>query len=148
MPVPLAPYPTPPAPYTPPANGVQSQLVCSGCRNLLVFPVGATSVCCAVCNAVTAVPPPDKSETLVCDRHRNGPVSMWRLPYFTHVHPGRDKCAMFLLSHCQSSFGSKSGGTCQLWQLQDATRVPIWSKIREMCSLQFCNISWGHSKHH
>ncbi|KAH1202374.1 Protein LOL1 [Glycine soja] len=58
MPVPLAPYPTPPAPYTPPANGVQSQLVCSGCRNLLVFPVGATSVCCAVCNAVTAVPPP------------------------------------------------------------------------------------------
>ncbi|KAL5187604.1 Protein LOL1 [Glycine soja] len=87
------------------SSGVQSQLVCSGCRNLLVFPVGATSVCCAVCNAVTAVPPPDKSETLVCDRHRNGPVSMWRLPYFTHVHPGRDKCAMFLLSHCQSSFG-------------------------------------------
>ncbi|KAG4933304.1 hypothetical protein JHK87_047306 [Glycine soja] len=105
MPVPLAPYPTPPAPYTPPANGVQSQLVCSGCRNLLVFPVGATSVCCAVCNAVTAVPPPAKSQILVCDRHRNGPVSMWRLPYFTHVHPGRDKCAMFMLSHCQSSFG-------------------------------------------
>ncbi|KAJ7003582.1 hypothetical protein NC653_008716 [Populus alba x Populus x berolinensis] len=67
MPVPLAPYPTPPAPYapTPPpppppsaANGAQSQLVCSGCRNLLLYPVGATSVCCAVCNAVTAVPPP------------------------------------------------------------------------------------------
>ena len=36
----------------------QSQLVCSGCRNLLLYPVGATSVCCAVCNAVTAVPPP------------------------------------------------------------------------------------------
>lgn len=39
-------------------SGSQSQLVCSGCRNLLVYPVGATSVCCAVCNAVTAVPPP------------------------------------------------------------------------------------------
>lgn len=38
--------------------GAQSQLVCSGCRNLLLYPVGATSVCCAVCNAVTAVPPP------------------------------------------------------------------------------------------
>ncbi|KAF7839346.1 serine/threonine-protein kinase BSK5-like [Senna tora] len=36
-----------------------SQLVCSGCRNRLLYPVGATSVCCAVCNAVTAVPPPD-----------------------------------------------------------------------------------------
>ncbi|RDX89221.1 Protein LOL1, partial [Mucuna pruriens] len=67
MPVPLAPYPTPPAPYTPPANGAQSQLVCSGCRNLLVYPVGATSVCCAVCNAVTAVPPPGtEMAQLVC----------------------------------------------------------------------------------
>ncbi|GAU24828.1 hypothetical protein TSUD_157410 [Trifolium subterraneum] len=69
MPVPLAPYPTPPpAPYTPPAtNGGQSQLVCSGCRNLLMYPVGATSVCCAVCNAVTAVPPPGtEMAQLVC----------------------------------------------------------------------------------
>ncbi|KAG4134781.1 hypothetical protein ERO13_D08G178100v2 [Gossypium hirsutum] len=58
MPVPLAPYPTPSGSYTPPANGAQSQLVCSGCRNLLMYPAGATSVCCAVCNAITAVPPP------------------------------------------------------------------------------------------
>ncbi|XVF52379.1 hypothetical protein PTKIN_Ptkin05aG0013800 [Pterospermum kingtungense] len=67
MPVPLAPYPTPPAPYNPPANGAQSQLVCSGCRNLLLYPIGATSVCCAVCNAVTAVPPPGtEMAQLVC----------------------------------------------------------------------------------
>ncbi|CAN6999294.1 unnamed protein product [Brassica rapa subsp. trilocularis] len=76
MPVPLAPYPTPPATplapaYTPsPANGStggQSQLVCSGCRNLLMYPVGATSVCCAVCNAITAVPPPGtEMAQLVC----------------------------------------------------------------------------------
>lgn len=39
-------------------SGAQSQLVCSGCRNLLLYPVGATSVCCAVCKAVTTVPPP------------------------------------------------------------------------------------------
>ncbi|KAL1333237.1 protein LOL1 isoform X3 [Arachis ipaensis] len=68
MPVPLAPYPTPPAPHTPPsANGQQSQLVCSGCRNLLLYPVGASSVCCAVCNAVTAVPPPGtEMAQLIC----------------------------------------------------------------------------------
>ncbi|KAF1862086.1 hypothetical protein Lal_00026603 [Lupinus albus] len=70
MPVPLAPYPTPPAPYTSPlpsANGAQSQLVCSGCRNLLLYPVVATSVCCSVCNAVTAVPPPGtEMAQLVC----------------------------------------------------------------------------------
>jgi len=44
--------------------GAQSQLVCSGCRNLLMYPVGATSVCCAVCNAVTAVPPPGMMQYL------------------------------------------------------------------------------------
>lgn len=40
--------------------GAQSQLVCSGCRNLLLYPIGAASVCCAVCSAVTSVPPPGK----------------------------------------------------------------------------------------
>ncbi|GAV77037.1 zf-LSD1 domain-containing protein, partial [Cephalotus follicularis] len=49
-----------------PASG-QSQLVCSGCRNLLLYAVGATSVCCSVCNAVTAVPPPGtEMAQLVC----------------------------------------------------------------------------------
>ena len=37
---------------------MQSQLVCSGCRSILLYPGGATNVCCALCNAVTAVPPP------------------------------------------------------------------------------------------
>lgn len=67
MPVPLAPYPAPPASFTPPSNGAQSQLVCSGCRNLLLYPLGASSVRCAVCNAVTAVPPPGtEMAQLVC----------------------------------------------------------------------------------
>ncbi|KAG4946807.1 hypothetical protein AAZX31_15G182700 [Glycine max] len=35
-----------------------SQLVCNGCRNILVYPRGATNVCCALCNTVTSVPPP------------------------------------------------------------------------------------------
>lgn len=39
-------------------SGVQSQLVCSGCQKLLLYAHGATSICCAVCNAVTNVPPP------------------------------------------------------------------------------------------
>lgn len=68
MPVPLAPYPTPPAPVIPPNGaGAQSQLVCSGCRNLLLYPQGASSVCCAVCNVVTSVPPPGtEMAQLVC----------------------------------------------------------------------------------
>ncbi|KAK4488056.1 hypothetical protein RD792_003798 [Penstemon davidsonii] len=36
---------------------MQSQLVCSGCRTVLLYPRGAPNVCCAICNMVTAVPP-------------------------------------------------------------------------------------------
>lgn len=32
--------------------------MCNGCRSLLMYPSGATNVCCAVCNTVTSVPPP------------------------------------------------------------------------------------------
>lgn len=37
---------------------MQSQLVCNGCRNVLLYPRGATNVCCAICNTITPVPPP------------------------------------------------------------------------------------------
>ncbi|KAL6498270.1 hypothetical protein OROGR_028667 [Orobanche gracilis] len=36
---------------------MQSQVVCSGCRTVLLYPSGATNVCCAICNMVNAVPP-------------------------------------------------------------------------------------------
>ncbi|KAF5944882.1 hypothetical protein HYC85_018959 [Camellia sinensis] len=37
---------------------MQSQIVCSGCRSILLYPRGASNVCCALCNAITSVPPP------------------------------------------------------------------------------------------
>ncbi|KAM3254090.1 hypothetical protein ACQJBY_047923 [Aegilops geniculata] len=37
---------------------MQSQIVCHGCRSVLLYPRGAPSVCCAVCHAVTNAPPP------------------------------------------------------------------------------------------
>ncbi|KDP34884.1 hypothetical protein JCGZ_09172 [Jatropha curcas] len=36
---------------------MQSQLQCSGCRSILLYPRGAANVCCALCNTVTSVPP-------------------------------------------------------------------------------------------
>ncbi|GAV57256.1 LOW QUALITY PROTEIN: Snf7 domain-containing protein/zf-LSD1 domain-containing protein [Cephalotus follicularis] len=46
---------------------MQSQLVCSGCRSILLYPRGATNVCCAVCNTVTSVPPPGmEMAQLIC----------------------------------------------------------------------------------
>ena len=38
------------------AIGCQNQIMCSGCKNLLIYPAGATSICCALCHAVTPVP--------------------------------------------------------------------------------------------
>uniref|UniRef100_A0A151UDE2 Zinc finger LSD1-type domain-containing protein n=1 Tax=Cajanus cajan TaxID=3821 RepID=A0A151UDE2_CAJCA len=32
--------------------------VCNGCRNILVYPLGASNVCCAICNTINSVPPP------------------------------------------------------------------------------------------
>lgn len=40
--------------------------MCSGCRNVLVYPRGATNVCCAICNTITSVPPPVDMAQLVC----------------------------------------------------------------------------------
>ncbi|ERM99251.1 protein LSD1 [Amborella trichopoda] len=46
---------------------MQSQLVCSGCRSTLLYPRGATNVCCAVCNTITPAPPPGmEMAQLIC----------------------------------------------------------------------------------
>ncbi|WVZ59913.1 hypothetical protein U9M48_009997 [Paspalum notatum var. saurae] len=37
---------------------MQSQIVCHACRTVLLYPRGASSVCCAVCQSITTVPPP------------------------------------------------------------------------------------------
>ncbi|KAK9031493.1 hypothetical protein V6N11_032870 [Hibiscus sabdariffa] len=48
-------------------SDMQNQLVCSGCRSILLYPRGATNVCCALCNTVTQVPPPGMDMTqLIC----------------------------------------------------------------------------------
>ncbi|PWA63069.1 Zinc finger, LSD1-type [Artemisia annua] len=46
---------------------MQSQIVCNGCRSILLYPRGASNVCCALCNAVTSVPPPGmEMDQLIC----------------------------------------------------------------------------------
>uniref|UniRef100_K4AFK9 Zinc finger LSD1-type domain-containing protein n=1 Tax=Setaria italica TaxID=4555 RepID=K4AFK9_SETIT len=41
-----------------PDAAMQNQIVCHACRTVLLYPRGAPSVCCALCQAVTTVPPP------------------------------------------------------------------------------------------
>ncbi|KAI8546820.1 hypothetical protein RHMOL_Rhmol07G0149100 [Rhododendron molle] len=57
MPVPLAPYPTPTVPVTPPAANANqvAHVNCGNCQMLLMYQYGARSVKCAVCNFVTTV---------------------------------------------------------------------------------------------
>ncbi|PWA74317.1 Zinc finger, LSD1-type [Artemisia annua] len=46
---------------------MQSRIVCSGCRSTLLYPTGASNVCCALCNTVTSVPPPGmEMARLIC----------------------------------------------------------------------------------
>ncbi|XWS11509.1 hypothetical protein CRYUN_Cryun37aG0004200 [Craigia yunnanensis] len=46
---------------------MQSQLVCSGCRSILLYPRGATNVCCALCNTITQITPPGmEMAQLIC----------------------------------------------------------------------------------
>eukprot|EP00899_Mesostigma_viride_P001977 jgi/Mesvir1/11780/Mv00147-RA.1 len=40
-----------------PLQGNHSQIICSGCRTLLVYPQGANNIRCALCSNVTPVPP-------------------------------------------------------------------------------------------
>ncbi|KAG9158498.1 hypothetical protein Leryth_016147 [Lithospermum erythrorhizon] len=46
---------------------MQNQLACSGCRTVLLYPPGASNVCCAICSSITAVPPPGREMAqLIC----------------------------------------------------------------------------------
>lgn len=46
-------------------ENMQSQLVCNGCRTVLLYPRGAPNVRCAVCNTVTPVQPAGTSSSRV-----------------------------------------------------------------------------------
>eukprot|EP00245_Coleochaete_scutata_P006479 TRINITY_DN20935_c0_g1_i1.p1 TRINITY_DN20935_c0_g1~~TRINITY_DN20935_c0_g1_i1.p1 ORF type:complete len:213 (+),score=23.54 TRINITY_DN20935_c0_g1_i1:147-785(+) len=50
---PVSPFPPQPPPMPPQGD---SQVVCSGCRTLLVYPNSAANVRCALCNVITQVP--------------------------------------------------------------------------------------------
>ena len=78
-----------------------------------------------------------------CSWNRDGAVSLRRMPHSPDVYTRCDECAMFLLSHCQPGYGSKSSCACKLRELPYAAHVPVWRKVCQMRSLQFCDISWG-----
>ncbi|MCD7465183.1 histone demethylase SWIRM1 [Datura stramonium] len=95
---------------------MQSQLMCSGCRTILLYPRGASNVCCAVCNALTPVPPPGmEMAQLICGgcrtllMHPRGATSVRcscchtvnLVPgpnQFAHVYCGN--CRMMLMYPC------------------------------------------------
>ncbi|THU46852.1 hypothetical protein C4D60_Mb09t09290 [Musa balbisiana] len=47
---------------------MQSQLVCSGCRSILLYPRGATDVRCAICSTITAAASPGSFRVLEVKR--------------------------------------------------------------------------------
>ncbi|CAI5981807.1 unnamed protein product [Closterium sp. NIES-64] len=57
QPSPLMPYPQSSGPVHMTPQAAQSQIVCTGCRTLLVYPNNASNVRCALCSTITPVPP-------------------------------------------------------------------------------------------
>lgn len=49
--------------------------MCSGCRSVLLYPRGATNVCCALCNAITSVPPPGMCHSLLSYKYASEDIS-------------------------------------------------------------------------
>ncbi|XP_074269582.1 protein LOL2 isoform X1 [Silene latifolia] len=48
---------------------MQSQVVCNGCRTILLYPRGAPNVRCAVCNTITPVQPSGvEMDQIICGR--------------------------------------------------------------------------------
>ncbi|KAM0844735.1 hypothetical protein ACQ4PT_056858 [Festuca glaucescens] len=76
-------------------------------------------------------------------RDRDGTASLRRMPHSSNVHTWRDKCTMFLLPHGQPGNGRESGCACKLRELPNVAHVSVRRKVCQMCSLQFCDISWG-----
>ncbi|XP_022721279.1 uncharacterized protein LOC111278856 [Durio zibethinus] len=80
---------------------MQSQLVCSGCRSILLYPRGATNVCCALCTTITQSPPPG---LIVCQLEwdGNGLTHMWRLSNIANVHTWSNKYGEVFTSRKQT----------------------------------------------
>ncbi|KAJ0017572.1 hypothetical protein Pint_11400 [Pistacia integerrima] len=92
---------------------MQSQVVCNGCRSVLLYPRGASNVCCALCNTITSVPLPDCVNAFnvinalfhwQSNEFWNGnvPTYMWRLQDIANVYTWGNKCEMLLLPHRES----------------------------------------------
>lgn len=110
-----------------------SQLICGGCRTLLMYTRGASSVRCSCCHTVNLVPG-IIDFFCMCILFSPSPAHIFSLPYLRCTN-----CLLLILvSLCLiHSFGS--GCSCQLWQLSYNTNVSIWSSVSQMRRLSLRN---------
>ncbi|KAE8728719.1 Protein LSD1 [Hibiscus syriacus] len=96
---------------------MQNQLVCSGCRSILLYPRGATNVCCAICNTVTQVPPPGMETTqLICGGcrtllmyARGGTSVRCSCCHTINLAPASNQIAHINCGHCRTTLMYPSG---------------------------------------
>lgn len=104
-----------------------AQLVCGGCHTLLMYIRGATSVQCSCCHTVNLA--------------MEGKVILQLFEIYSIYY-----ISLLVQVRIKWYCHSKSGSTCELWQLPHAVDVPIWGTISEMCSVQFCDSGRGKYK--
>ncbi|XP_004293683.1 PREDICTED: uncharacterized protein LOC101291798 [Fragaria vesca subsp. vesca] len=122
------------------ANTMQSQLVCSGCRSILLYPRGASNVCCALCNIITPVPPPGtEMAQLICGgcrtllMHTSGATSVrCSCCHTVNLAPAANQFAHINCGNCRTTlmypYGAPSVkcAVCQfVTNVMGNARVPI-----------------------
>uniref|UniRef100_A0A0E0KGN5 Zinc finger LSD1-type domain-containing protein n=1 Tax=Oryza punctata TaxID=4537 RepID=A0A0E0KGN5_ORYPU len=104
------------------APGMQSQIVCHGCRSVLRYPSGAPSVCCALCQAITTVPPPAPGTGLAQWFHAFISVELGgrRLLCFD----GRRTHSFDFIHHDLNYLGRNGNGSSNMWWLPNIADPP------------------------
>ncbi|XP_010439582.1 PREDICTED: protein LSD1 isoform X2 [Camelina sativa] len=111
---------------------MQDQLVCHGCRNLLMYPRGASNVCCALCNTINMVPPPPPP-------HSHPPPP--------HAHAGMDM-AHIVCGGCRTMLMyTRGASSVRCSCCQTTNLVPgLSNQVPHAPSNQVAQINCGHCR--
>ena len=140
----------------------QSQVVCAGCRTLLMFPHGAQNVRCARCGHITAVPPAGgkafaprtclpqtptldvESRELRRGRHGTAGVQQPHLSCGAHV-PARSKpSAVLHLRHSQLRHGGEAAH--HMAPGERLLSCPVWMTALQIDTAA-CGVQANHIGH-
>lgn len=86
-------------------SAMQSQIVCSGCRSVLLYPTGATEVRCAICSTITRAAPGTPFTSFDLSYYHIIEIWLWQKKqksYASNLIPLRQTFSWFYFQPCVS----------------------------------------------